>query len=51
MRMRFGKGPVKGNFQINVSINPNDYNDSVIEPYPGFSFGVTYAFGRKKKDI
>lgn len=49
--MRFGKGPVKGNFQINVSINPNDYNDSVIEPYPGFSFGVTYAFGRKKKDI
>ena len=45
--MRFGSGPVRGNFQINLSINPNDYDDSLVEPYPSLSFGVTYAFGRK----
>ncbi len=47
--MRFGGGPIKGNFQLGISFNPNDYDFVVLEPIPSLSFGVTYVFGRKAK--
>lgn len=48
--MRFGGGPIKGNMQIGIGINPKD-EDFLIEPdiIPHFSFGVSYVFGRKVK--